>query len=557
VQPPRLILSSNRSEAILPISSLPVSSVPLGITGRRILWIVSVYRCGYALALLGSVLLPSTKLAGVTLPGFFMVGAALYFVVALGLMLASQMERELISLPWFLLLSIAGDTIFLTILIAAGGNALLPLSIFLFPQLAAHGWLLDRRTALIHTALPTLSFLSITIFLFFDQYADEGQLIGTALISASYFVIVFAASTVGRYTQVSERLMQQRNIDIANLEQINRVVIRDMKDGVLVLDLNGIVRGYNLQALSLLNVADYAAAGQRLAQWSAPLHDAWTLWQNDPEALQTSFAVEPTTSALLPRFVRIGVGISGGTLVYLEDLGRARTEAQNLKLAALGRLTASIAHEVRNPLSAIQQAAQLLEEDEMVPSEGLRLLNMIRNNGKRIDRIVTEVLQLNHRDRRKPEALRLQNTLQHLIDEIRAGEQMPDGAIVLDFTAPNDLTIDFDRGHFDQILWNLLRNAWQFCRKKTGSVAISVTLDSSRDRVRLDITDDGPGIAPEYREQAFEPFYTTRTSGTGLGLYIARELATANQAILELLPHTEGRGAHFRLRLARSPQAPT
>jgi len=491
------------------------------------------------------------------MPDLFLAGAAIYFVVALGLMVIAQMEREPVPLPWFLLLSIAGDTVSLTVLIAAGGHALLPLAIFLFPQLAAHGWLLDRRIAPVHAALPTLSFLGVDLFMYFNHRVVEGQLVETTLISVGYFAVVFIAATVGRYTQASERLMQQRNIDIANLEQINRVVIRDMKDGVLVLDLKGIVRGYNMQALSLLNIADYAAAGQRLAQWSAPLYDAWELWQRDPEAPQLPFAVEPATSALLPRFVRIGSGVSGGTLVYLEDLGRARIEAQNVKLAALGRLTASIAHEVRNPLSAIQQAAQLLEEDEMVPPEGLRLLNMIRNNGERIDRIVTEVLQLNRRDRRHPEALRLKDTLQHLIDEISAGEQTPAGAIALDFAVPNNLSIDFDRGHFDQILWNLLRNAWQFCRKKPGSIRVFVASDFPQDRVRIDIIDDGPGIAPEQRERIFEPFFTTRTSGTGLGLYIARELATANQATLELLPYVEEHGAHFRLRLPRSSQMPT
>jgi two-component system sensor histidine kinase PilS (NtrC family) len=540
----------------LPSSSLPLSSIPLGITGRRVLWIVSVYRGGYALALLGGRFIPTAKLSGVAFPDLFAAGALAYLFAAVVLMVVAQMEREVMSLPRLLLLSIAVDTFFLSIMIAAGGNAVLPLTIFLFPQLAAHSWLLDRRMALVNAALPTISFLSIQFFLYFHHNGEEGSLIGTTLISAGYFAIAFAAATVGRYTQVSERLVQQRNIDIANLEQINRVVIRDMKDGVLVLDLKGVVRGYNLQALTQLNVADYAAAGQRLIQWSAPLHDAWEHWRSDPGKPQVPFAVESTASTLLPRFVRIGSGVSGGTLVYLEDLGRARSEAQNLKLAALGRLTASIAHEVRNPLSAIQQAAQLLEEDEMVPPEGVRLLNMIRNNGKRIDRIVTEVLQLNRRDRRNPEMFRLQDALQHLIDEISAGDQMPYRTIVLDFAAPPDLVIEFDRGHFDQIFWNLLRNAWQFCRKKPGSIQVSVALESSPDRLHLDIIDDGPGIAPEYREHTFEPFYTTRTSGTGLGLYIARELATANQAVLDLLPYLEGQGAHFRLRLLRSPQPP-
>jgi len=537
----------------LPFSSSLISSTPLGITGRRILWIVSLYRCGYTVA----ILFPAAKLSGVAYPAIFMLAAAAYFVVALGLVLVAQMEREIVPLPWLLLFSIATDTFFITVMIAAGGTSLLPLTIFIFPQIAALSWMMDRRMALFHAALPTIFFLGIHSFLYLNQRIEQGQLIGATLVSAGYFAIAFAAATVGRYTQVSERLVQQRNIDIANLEQINRVVIRDMKDGVMVLDLKGIVRGYNMQALLMLNIADYAAAGQRLAQWSGALHNAWARWRDDPETPQAPFTVESTASTLLPRFVRIGTGISGGTLVYLEDLGRARSEAQNLKLAALGRLTASIAHEVRNPLSAIQQAAQLLEEDEMVPPEGVRLLNMIRNNGKRIDRIVTEVLQLNRRDRCTSETIHLHSALQHLIDEISAGERMPNNTIVLDFAAPDDLTIEFDRGHLDQILWNLLRNAWHFCQKQPGSIQVSVALEPLQDRLRLDIVDDGPGIMPRYREHTFEPFYTTRTSGTGLGLYIARELATANQAALELLPYVEEHGAHFRLRLQRSLQTPS
>ena len=137
------------------------------------------------------------------------------------------------------------------------------------------------------------------------------------------------------------------------------------------------------------------------------------------------------------RLVRIGSGLNGGTLIYLEDLGRAQSEAQQMKLAAMGRLTASIAHEVRNPLSAINQAAQLLEEDGAVAPDGQRLLKMIRNNAKRIDRIVGEVLQLNRRDRQQPEAITLAEFMRSLVDEIVQAENMPPGGIVIQI--PEDL----------------------------------------------------------------------------------------------------------------------
>ena len=203
---------------------------------------------------------------------------------------------------------------------------------------------------------------------------------------------------------------------------------------------------------------------------------------------------------------------------------------------------------MRNPLSAINQAAQLLEEDGAVAPEGQRLLNMIRNNAKRIDRIVGEVLQLNRRDRQQPEMIALAEFMRTLTDEIMQAENMPPGGIVM--LVPEDLAVIFDRGHLNQIAWNLVRNAWQHCQKKEGSIRIAARAGYMGDAVICELADDGPGIPAELRGQIFEPFFTTRPGGTGLGLYIARELADANGAALELLPR--GPGAHFRMTMKRA-----
>jgi two-component system sensor histidine kinase PilS (NtrC family) len=203
---------------------------------------------------------------------------------------------------------------------------------------------------------------------------------------------------------------------------------------------------------------------------------------------------------------------------------------------------------VRNPLSAINQAAQLLEEDRVVAPQGERLLAMIRNNAKRIDRIVGEVLQLNRRDRQQPEAVPLAEFMQSLCDEIAQGEHVPKGCIVIQI--PGDVHIVFDRGHLSQIMWNLVRNAWQHCRKSAGSIQVVARVGYMGDAIICELNDDGPGIPADIRTNIFEPFFTTRSGGTGLGLYIARELADANGAALELLP--KGPGAHFRLTLKRA-----
>src|SRR5512147_2158141 len=288
--------------------------------------------------------------------------------------------------------------------------------------------------------------------------------------------------------------------------------------------------------------------GMRLAEFSTTLHDYWRRWQEDFTEALPPFKVEATQRLLRVRLVRIGTGLNGGTLIYLEDLGRAQTEAQQMKLAAMGRLTASIAHEVRNPLSAINQAAQLLDEDKAVAPEGQRLLTMIRNNAKRIDRIVGEVLQLTRRDRQDPETIALGEFLHSLIDEITHAENIPQGCITI--SVPPDLAVLFDRGQLNQIVWNLVRNAWQFCQKTQGSIRIVARAGYMGDAVIFELSDDGPGISGDMRAQIFEPFFTTRPGGTGLGLYVARELADANGATLDLLPKNPG--AHFRLTLRRA-----
>src|SRR2546429_3666074 len=200
-----------------------------------------------------------------------------------------------------------------------------------------------------------------------------------------------------------------------------------MQVGLAVVELNGIVRGQNAQVTRLLGNFGRMRGGMRLVEFSVTLHDYWRRWNEDSTEALPPFKVETTQRLLRVRLVRIGSGLNGGTLIYLEDLGRAQSEAQQMKLAAMGRLTASIAHEVRNPLSAINQAAQLLEEDGSVAPEGQRLLLMIRNNAKRIDRIVGEVLQLNRRDRQQPEVIPLVEFMGLLVEEIVQAEGIPTG----------------------------------------------------------------------------------------------------------------------------------
>ena len=530
-----------------PIEELP-SHLAQGESGRRILWIVGIYRAVCGAALLGTAMLLDLKVLGINTPSLFLTYATLYFIFGLASFWIVQRETLPMSLPALVSALLIGDVICIALVMVAGGSTGGSLPILLFPQLAASGWLLRTQTAFFHAAIASIILLGLDVWRMFEGFVSGAQPFQTGLIGFGYFATIGIAVALGRYTKASEDLAAQRGIDVANLEQVNRLIIQDMQDGVLVVDLNGVVRGHNAQVTRLLGGFGRMRGGMRLAEFSSTLHDYWRRWQEDYTEALPPFKVDSTQRLLRVRLVRIGSGLNGGTLIYLEDLGRAQHEAQQMKLAALGRLTASIAHEVRNPLSAINQAAQLLEEDGAVPPAGARLLGMIRNNAKRIDRIVGEVLQLNRRDRQQPDVVNLGEFMNSLIDEIAQAENVTPGGIVI--LIPNDVRVMFDRGHLNQIVWNLVRNAWQHCRKKEGSIRIAARPGYMGDAIICELADDGPGIPGELRGQIFEPFFTTRPGGTGLGLYIARELADANGAALELLPR--GPGAHFRMTMKRA-----
>jgi two-component system sensor histidine kinase PilS (NtrC family) len=238
----------------------------------------------------------------------------------------------------------------------------------------------------------------------------------------------------------------------------------------------------------------------------------------------------------------VGKGRSAGVVVFLEDLSRVQRQAQQMKLASLGRLTANIAHEIRNPLSAINHAAELLIEETNQASAEMRLLQIIHDNTQRLDRMVQDVLRLNRRDRALRETFSVVDYLRTFVGQFAEIEKVADGVIRIDAKIEPDVT--FDRSHLNQIMWNLCRNALRYCRKQAGSIVLAVRRTGRTGSIELSVKDDGPGVAEALRSNLFEPFFTTASSGTGLGLYIAREICEANGATLEYVDNS-GNGAQF------------
>jgi two-component system sensor histidine kinase PilS (NtrC family) len=370
-----------------------------------------------------------------------------------------------------------------------------------------------------------------------DGSADLSDLTYTGIICVGFFGTAATAHLLSRRVVASELLAEKRGNELAVQLRINEQVIRDMQDGVLVVDGDGRVRQHNRQAEALCQVGGEL---NQLSDFCGDLAQRYPQWRAWAREVETVVTLPGGNRPLHVRYVPAGVGED--SLIYLADTGRLQAQAQQLKLAALGRLTANMAHEIRNPLAAISHAGELMQ-DEQDPVLQTRLLRIIGENTQRLNRLVTDVLELGRRDKTQIETIRLQSFLESFAEELAVADVA--AAKVLSVECPPAATLLFDRGHLSRLLSNLVGNAVRYCSGAPGSVRVRVEMPASGNAVELHVEDDGPGIEASARIQVFEPFFTTRSTGTGLGLYIARELCEANGATLVLLDG-EG-GAHFRM----------
>lgn len=445
---------------------------------------------------------------------------------------------------WQLTLQVCEDVVFLVILMYVNGGVQSGLGLLLLATLAAAGLISRGRLTLFYASIASVGVLMEESWAFFHVEDYHPQYLQAALLGMSYFVIAWLAHQLARYTLASEKLAWQRGIDLANLSEINDLVIQDMQDGVLVVDGQGRIRQHNLQAEKLLGLTSRVLSASFLAEHLPVLAARLAAWHENVNTGFDPLRFDGSNVLVRTRFVPVSKGTDAGAVIFLEDMSQVQAQAQQLKLAALGRLTANIAHEIRNPLSAISHASELLAEEGAGSHDRPRLLRIIRDNTIRLNKIVQNVLDLNRRDRAIPVAIRMEEHIRSFVTDFCQTAEIASSVFLLDF-AEEAFVVDFDAEHLNQVLWNLCSNAWRHCQKKEGSIRLRLARSSDGDNILLDVMDDGPGISPEEHHQLFEPFYTTAAGGTGLGLYISREMCESGGATLDCLKSNAG--AHFRV----------
>lgn len=497
----------------------------------------NVFRLLTVVALLaGGFVFPSQSfLSSSSLPLFLAICAG-YALVALGFAVGIARRRPMLDTQ--LAIHVAVDVAFIVGIMHLMGGIKSGLGLLLLPYLAAAGLIARGRMTLFHASLATIALLAEETYQFVRSGVSDYDYTTPVLLCVACFAVAWVAHRLARYAQESQKLAEQRRVDLAKLDQLNQRILEDVSDGVLVVDDRGRVRQSNPQAVRLIGQrpAPVAEISVLLPELAVEL----AAWRDDSHHVPELVQLARTGKLVRPRFVALSSGFAGAVLIYLEDMDRLRRESQQLKLAALGRLTANLAHEIRNPLSAISHAAQILREESRDPLAD-KLIRIIGDNTLRLERMVKEVLELNRRDRVHMVEIGLQDWLQRFLDEFSQVEKI---TATISLRCPSDASVRFDPGHLHQVLWNLARNGWRYCAKRDGSLAIAVRTVAGN--WVLDVSNDGPPVPIDAQTQLFEPFFTTEAKGTGLGLYIAREICQANAAQIEYLTPAQG-GVCFRI----------
>ncbi len=520
------------------------------VEGRRfelshgLLKVYNYYRVLVGLALLSVFLqtLIGTRL-GTLMPELFATVVFGYIFLNLASAVIVQfLPRRFFAVQYISIALVAFDIFALTWMMYLSGGVGSGLGVLILVGVAAGAIIVTGRVSRLLPALATIAvlyeefYLSLSTPQLHDDYFQAGVL---GILYFAFFLVIQNLSD--RIRQRDIRALTQA-AELSDLERVNRQIIHRMRTGIVLVDHDNAVRMVNQSALALIGQV------QELELETLPetLTNHLNAWRQDVYLRAPPFQIGPGTPQIRVSFSAVrSDSPTGDVTIFIEDTGEIQQQAQQLKLAALGRLSASIAHEIRNPLGAISHAAQLLSESTNLDKGDARLTDIIHSHCKRMNNVIENVLEMPRRTRPKPVRLSLADYL----DEFTRGfkESMTDVIIEVNVD-PRDTEVRIDKGQLGQVLTNLVGNGIRYSEAHNDEPYIHLQggIDPRTDRPFLNVIDRGPGVPEDQVVNLFEPFFTTTQSGTGLGLYVSRELCEANQARLTYYPH-DGGGSCFRI----------
>jgi two-component system sensor histidine kinase PilS (NtrC family) len=459
------------------------------------------------------------------------------------------------------------DVIAISLLMHSSGGAVSGLGYLLLVAIAAGGIMLRERISFFLAAITTIVVISEGSFRFLILTQDNKSLFASGTLSALAFLTALLFQYLTKKIRLSYAEAEAQAAQAAHLQKLAQLIFERMRTGIVVLNKNLDIKLCNQAALKLLGAINDSTERLRLDRFPE-LYKKYQSWQRNPNGHSPYLKIEiDSITEAKVNFAYLEPGGSTDVLIFLEDVRSINQQAQQLKLASLGRLTASIAHEIRNPLGAISHASQLLGESDALPASDHRLLDIINNHSKRVNQIIENILQLSRRRAAKPTQINLQQWIPEFVSDYKSsksnGHQLNiqireknigDAHSDFDYDDASTITnlnAKFDTSQLQQVLTNLCDNGIRYSIALEGcpDLCIQIGLDTNQQQPYIRVIDFGLGINEENSKHLFEPFFTTENTGSGLGLYICKELCEANQAIISY-KRTEKGESYFHLQLA-------
>lgn len=550
VRPPR---EAHLSKLSADTSSPTSQSYQRGTSGQsqRLFRVYNLYRIVISLVLTGLLFVEPVQLdQPLRLAEYYQAGVLGYLMLnsAIGLMLVGGLSPG----QRHITLSVLLDILIIHVLLFTSSGITNGLANLIIISVAAGNILTPSRMGLFYAALAAICSLAIAGWGVMLHGDNVDNIVRAGSLGILYFGAALILQSITRRMQRSEALADSRARSIIELEKINEQIIQRMRTGIVVTDQEGRIRVANAAAEELL-FGMIGNHGHQSRVLPVALLEGLATWKQDPRERPEPCQVQPASPVIQASFTRLDEENSDLILAFIEDLSKVTQQAQQMKLASLGRLTAGIAHEIRNPLGAISHAAQLMSESGDIPEPDLRMLEIIQRHSRRVNGIIENVLDLSRRRQADAQLVDLGQWLTDFVRDYQQSTSHQDGEpprISLELS-PDLPAARFDKSQIEQVLTNLCDNGLRYSKQQTGRATLTVRAGATTDgeRAYVDVEDQGPGVAEEHRNSVFEPFFTTDKGGTGLGLYLARELCETNQAHLALL-NGQSPGCCFRITFA-------
>jgi len=536
------------------LSATPASVAAPSVTPSDLAWrvigLLNLYRLLVPLMLITLQVLGGLAWGlAATKPSLLLAACIAYFTAAVLLVIARRLHWS--SLRIVALVNASVDALAIGFILYASGGVESGLAILLVLPVLALTVLADRRDALLIAAVGALAVLVQQVFVGLTEGSSASEYVTAGFLGLVLFGVALAMWPVANRLRESEALVRRKELDIENLAQLSQYIVQHLRESILVIDAQDRIRLINESAAQMLG--DQHAYPDALIGEASPrllyLLESWrqaATGAASAPAPDSTFVAADGARVIRPHFAPLGRTDPPPVLVFLKDTSLLDQKVQQSKLAALGRLSASIAHEIRNPVGAMSHAGQLLAESPQLTEEDRRLTTIIRSNAERVSGIIESVQRLSRREGAQLERLALGSWIEEFHEEFCETMQYPRTRMQLR-TATPEVEVRADPSQLRQIVWNLCENALKHAigTNPDQSVELRCGRMSGSARPFLEVADRGKGVAPEHAERIFEPFYSGG-EGTGLGLFLARELAQSNGATLLYEPRADG-GSMFRL----------